>query len=374
MTADGVGTAPLELQGGEDAAYAQSFGNMPNKTTFYNPHLKSDMRTEMFKHVQAKLKAHTSVSGGAGTAGYAMIPVYVDPQIVDRTRKYTPLVELIKRVTNRGMYADFNVITAKGGAYSAGEDAALPETNTTYDRVSKAIKFLYAVGRVTGPSRAAQPGYLLQGFNPAAGAAYGGFSGVDAANAKQQEVLVKARELKELEENLIINGDSSTTATQFDGIVIQQSTTNQNDLSSAALTWDDVEITVQYAFDDGGRPTLAVASSSVVTDLRKIMIDVFRFSPESITATGLAFGVPQGITIHTMVGPIVVIPSMYLSNVSGAKQIFFLDMEYIEMRVLLDMTYEDLAKTNDSDKFMLKIYETLILKAPSFNSFIDNIA
>jgi hypothetical protein len=93
-----------------------------------------------------------------------------------------------------------------------------------------------------------------------------------------------------------------------------------------------------------------------------------------IAGAELPFGVPPQLVLQTMVGAIPVIPSMYLSNTSGAKQIFFLDTDFIEMRVLQDMTYEDLAKTNDSSKFMLKIYECLIMRAPSFNSFIDNIA
>jgi len=63
------------------------------------------------------------------------------------------------------------------------------------------------------------------------------------------------------------------------------------------------------------------------------------------------------LVLQTMVGSVPVIPSMFLSNTSGAKLNLFLDTDYIEMRVLQDMTYEDLAKTNDSQKFMLKIYE-----------------
>jgi hypothetical protein len=46
---------------------------------------------------------------------------------------------------------------------------------------------------------------------------------------------------------------------------------------------------------------------------------------------------------------------------------FVLDTNVIEMRVLQDVSYEELAKTNDSVKFMLKCYETLVVKAPQFN-------
>ena len=362
-------------------AYQVSFGGLKAGTPYVNGFAGDlDIRQQLNKVMEAGMKsiqakALGTETGGAGTAGFALVPVYVDPRIVDVSRKWTPLVEMIPRVTNQGMTADYNVITAKGSAYSAEADAPLPEADDTYDRQSTAIKFIYSVGRVLGPMQAAMPSYMLEGFNPSGtGMGQGTFANVGAPNAKQTEVLIKARALKEFEENLIINGDASTDATQFSGIVKLQGTTNQNDLSSAALTWDDVEETVQAAFDNGGRPKLAIASSSVVTDLRKIMIDTFGFRPSDLVGGNLPFGIPPQLTLQTMVGPIPVLPSMYLSNVSGAKQIYFLDTDFIEMRVLQDMTYEDLAKTNDSNKFMLKIYECLIMRATQFNSFIDNIA
>ncbi len=357
------------------SAYSHSFGALKDETRYVDAWNQIDFRDKLKQLMSIGMKALTSTTGGAGTAGYALVPIYVDPRIVDVTRKFTPLVELIPRVTNQGLTADYNNITAKGGGYTAAEDAALPETTDTYVRASVPIKFLYAVGRITGQMQAAMPSYILEGFQPS-GAGLGGgspFSPAGVPNAKQLEVIMKAREMRELEESLIVNGDASTTATQFSGIVKLQSTTNVVDLSSAALTWDDIETAVRYAFDDGGRPKIAVASSSVVQDIRKIIIDTFRYNPSDIGGT-LPFGVAAAIVLQTMVGPIPVIPSMYLSNTSGAKQIYFLDTDYIEMRVLQDMTYEDLAKTNDSQKFMLKIYEALIMRNTAFNSFVDDIA
>ena len=368
--------------------YEHSFGPLADKTPYVNgwamgrdgksldlrPKLQSAMELG-YQRIQQK--ALGPESGGAGTAGFALVPVYVDPRIVDRSRKYTPMVEMIPRVTNQGMTADYNVITAKGGAYSAGLDAPLPEADDTEVRESQDIKFLYSVGRVLGPMQAAMPSYILEGFQPSGAGNVAGntFSSAGANNALQEQVLTKSRAMKELEENLIFNGDASTDETQFNGIIIQQSTTNQNDLSAAALTWDDVEDTVQLAFDSGGRPKLAVGSSAVITDLRKIMVDVFRYTPDQLVSGAvLPFGVPPQVVLQTMVGPIPALPSMFLSNVSGAKQLWFLDTDFIEMRVLQDMTYEYLAKINDSKKFMLKIYECFVMRAPSFNAYIDNIA
>ncbi len=371
-----------------NSCYEHSFGALGDRTPYVNGWMSGadgksfDLRNFLGQkanqgYASIQQKALGPEAGGAGTAGFAMVPIYVDPRVVDLSRKYTPMVEMIPRVTNLGTTADYNEITAKGAGYTANPDAPLPENDDTFNRQSKDIKYLYSVGRVLGPMQAAMPAYMLEGFQPTGAGMVGGsvFSPAGVPNAKQLQVLTKARAMKELEENLIFNGDSSADATQFDGLIVQQSTTNQNDLGgSTALTWDDVEDTVQSAFDDGGRPKLAVGSSAVITDLRKIMIDTFNFRPSDLTqGAELPFGVPAQLVIHTMVGAIPCIPSMFLSNTPGAKQLWFLDTDFIEMRVLQDMTYEDLAKTNDSNKFMLKIYECLIVRAPQFNAFIDNI-
>lgn len=352
-------------------AYAQSFGAIPDKTKYHDPHgVKGlDMRESISKSFNIGMKAQGVTSGGVGTAGYAMIPVYVDPRIIDQSRKYTPLVELIPRVTNNGMYADYNKITAKGGAFSAAEDASLSETNTTYDRTSTAIKFFYAVGRVTGPSIAAQPSYVLAGMMPGSGAT-GPFSDQNAPNAKQQEVLVKAREIREYEENTIINGNATATTTDYNGIVVLMGSTNTVDKNTTALSLDDIQTAVRYAFDDGGRPNLAVCSSDVYTDLLKLLTQKIGY----LKAEKEVFWGHTTIVLHTMVGSIPVIPSMFLSNTSGSKAMYFLDMSVVEMRVLQDITYEELAKTNDSEKFMLKCYEAFIIKNVAFCSSITEIS
>jgi len=145
------------------------------------------------------------------------------------------------------------------------------------------------------------------------------------------------------------------------------------DLNGAALTYDDIETAILYAIQDGGRPKLGVASPSVVKDIRKIIIDTYRYNPSDNASGSLPFGIAPAIVLETMAGKVPVIFSRFLSDTSGAKQIYFLDTDWIEMRVLQDMTYEELAKTNDSQKFMLKIYECMIMRNTAFNSFIDDI-
>jgi hypothetical protein len=362
--ADFVGGADLK------SAYVHSFGPIADKTVYSSASYGIDMRPQFetaLKAGVAKLKAQMTTSGGAGTAGYAMIPIYVDPKVVDITRKYTPLVEILPRVTNMGITADYNKITAKGGAFAAAEDAPLAETNTTYDRASTAIKYLYAVGRVTGQSQAAQPSYLLAGFLPGSGAT-GPFSDQGASNAIQQEVLVKTRELRELEENLLINGNASTSytsspnGTEFDGIATLMSTTNQLDKSGADIAIEDVMTQAAVAFANGGRPNLGITDGYTYNALLKQLTQKIGY----LQSSEKVFWGFSTIVVHTIVGSIPIIPSMFMGYSSASRKLFLLDLSVVEVRVLQDVTYQEFGVVNDSKKFMLKLYETLIIRATTF--------
>lgn len=361
-------------------AYMQSFAYLPNNTKYAGIDVKGlirgkeeyavDIRPNMFGSDNINLKALSTTTGGAGTAGFALVPVYVDQRIVEQTRKYTPLCEIIPRVSNLGLTADYNVITAKGGGFSAAEDSALAERNNTFARRSTPIKYLYAVGRVTGQARAAVPSYVAAGFQSSAGQSMASpFSDASAPNAKQLEVLLQSRGLKEYEENLIINGDADNNPLEFSGIIKILGATNTVDKNTSDLSLSDINTAIQYAFDDGGRPELAICSSAVYNDILELLQSKIGY----MQATKQVLWGFQSIVLHTMVGDVVVIPSMFMSNVSGSKAIYFIDLTVTEMRVLQDMTYEDLAKTNDSEKFMLKMYEALIIKNPAFCSSVTEI-
>jgi hypothetical protein len=207
---------------------------------------------------------------------------------------------------------------------------------------------------------------MMAGFNPSGNT--GAFSDAAAPNGLQLEVLNKTREIRELEENLIINGSSSTNPLEFDGFVAQISTTNKLTASSA-LSLNHINTAIQYAFDDGGRPNLGVCDSATYTDLLNLLVSKIGY----MQSQQQVFWGFSAIVLNTMVGAIPVIPSMYLANTTTNKSLYFLDMSVIELRVLQDLSFEKLAKTNDSDKFYLKIYETLVVRAPAFCSWIGAI-
>jgi len=311
-----------------------------------------------------------------------LIPVYVDPEIVDITRRATPLVELIPRVTNYGRTADFNVITTIQTAQALPEDAALSEQNDTYYRTSLPIKYLYSVGRVTGPMFAASKQYLSSG----------GY--VDALSL---EVKNKTLALKRLEEAMILIGNGSTDWTEqvnsttvsgtnsFNGLYHLIANTNSTydtgwytaashytDNAGAAISISAIRTAIRTPRTYGGEPNLMVCDYATYDAIKALIQDQLRY----VSTTTIAWG----ITTVSFEG-IPIIASRFLSTTAGTgamtpatgRSLFVLDLNVIEMRVLQDVSYEELAKTNDSIKFMLKCYETLALKAPQFCHFIMDI-
>lgn len=321
----------------------------------------------------------TTLSTYAAGTLPVLIPVYVDPEIVDLTRRATPLVELIPRVTNYGKQADYNQITSIGTAQALAEDSSVTEQNDAYTRRSVSIRYLYSVGRVTGPMFAASKQYL----------ASGGY--VDAVSL---EVKNKTLALKRLEEAMILLGDSQTNwvepvnsttiiaANSYDGLWnlisnanscnLGGSTSYRTDLAGVAISLTAIRTAIRTCRTAGGEPNLVVTDYGTYDAIKALIQDQLRY----VSTTTIAWG----ITTVSFEG-LPIIASRFLSTAAGAgsgvpgdaRSMFFLDTNVIEMRVLQDVSYEELAKTNDAIKFMLKCYETLVVKAPQFNHVIIDI-
>jgi hypothetical protein len=310
-----------------------------------------------------------------------LIPVYVDPEIVDLTRRATPLVELIPRVTNYGKTADYNQITVISTAQALAEDAALTEQNDTYVRRSVSIKYIYSVGRVTGPMFAASKQYL----------ASGGY--VDALSL---EVKNKTLAMKRLEEAMILLGDATanwtepvnsttiTAANSYDGLynlitganasgtALGGSASYMTDMAGAALGIPNIRTAIRTCRTAGGEPNLVVCDYATYDAIKALIQDQLRYVSTQTIAWGMTTVSFEGLPI---------IASRFLSTTAGTgamvpgtgRSLFVLDTNVIEMRVLQDVSYEELAKTNDSIKFMLKCYETIVVKAPQFNHVVIDI-
>jgi len=340
-----------------EQAFLQSFGDtdIQDGEMYYDGGFGLDKRNEMMKRIEAVRleKAPSFVAGatdaagtgGAGTASSAFSPVYVDPDVVDLTRKQTPLVELIPRRAVRGKTVDFNQLTTKAGAKWKLEDGGMDEDIDTYDRQSKQVKFAYAVGRISGPAIMTSRHFI---------------------DVRALDVRVKTIEIRELEEQTILNGDATTYSTEYDGM-ISSITNNSRSLSANEVTLGDIRTENDTIFEDSGNNNLNVMQATTHSYMKGLLMDFQRYVDKS---TDLPFGISGAFSIDGVNH----IKSRFLTGADSSREFLCLTRESWEMGTLLDATFEELAKTNDSNKFMIKLYEVLVNKADKFNSQLTSVS
>jgi len=353
-----------------DILYKAAFGDLPNKTILYDPWRNLvPGKKDSGPYEILNGRGHPALGGLSlnayqdrilqraftfGSQSNTLLPVYVDPDIIRVLNERTPFLSLVRRVTNRGRTADWNQITALSNAGWKPEDAALPEADDTYVRQSEDIKFAYAVGRLTGPAAAAMREY---------------------ADAASLEVMNKTISLRLLEEETLIRGTTAGgddtdiytyDADGYDGL-LKQFTTNSTDLSGADITSAALRTAIRTAREAGGNPNLILMQSETLQTFKESHTTQVIYGDIQIGTLQWGF---QGLVFDGI--PVLEMP-IHMPTTADKKVVLVLDMSTIEMRVLLDASMEELAKVNDSDKFMVKGYQVGITKAEIFNAKIINV-
>lgn len=344
---------------------------MPDRATYVDTLRGVDARKsigatiseQVSKSASAEFMKSASITGAAaGSTDKALIPLWVDPSIIDMTRRLTPMIEMIPRVTQYGRTAEFNRLTARGVRAFGPEDESVSETDDTYERKSKAVMFMRQVGRITGPYQAASKFYLQGNY-------------IDAFNL---EVMNKTKTARFVEEDTLINGNIDTSRTMYGGITTvagyeYDGILNTEDVQTVAggsgtITIDGFRQAIREArtADESttlgqGNPDVALTDFKTLDDVKALLQDYQRIVPAQTVNWGMQAVAFDGIPI---------IPSKFMPTTTNTRNLAVLDSSTWQMRVLQDLTYEELAKTSDSYKFMVKLYETLICTAPEFNCII----
>lgn len=336
--------------------YEASFGHMPNRTVYLDrlsgafvPEQCIDRREDIKAEIKSLTTASnlfaigTSYSGTTGSIP-VLIPTVVDSQLYDLTIRKTPLASgLIPRATNAGLFADIVKRTAVSTAKWRAEAGALASEESTYTRTAQAMSYCYAVGQLSGPLMVASKVWQ---------------------DALKYEMEGQYRSLKYLEENTIINGAPSATdvsggvtdAKAFTGLATKI-TTNYKDMSNTKIVIQEIRDGIRKIQEAYGDPDLIVTDYKTLNDLKALMTDQIRFAgPVGL----MKFGIADSIDIDG----IPVIPDLFMPTTAASRELHILTVKLqnnIQLRVLQDATMEELAKTADTYKFMIKEYLTLIV-------------
>ena len=379
-------------EGQEEINYAYSFGSIPDKTVYHdvagtvgNKHLvglKSNYSVdlaEQFNRVvtesftkQFGLKSTNVTSGaGGGITDQILFPIWQDQSILDISHRQTPIQYLMRSVTEKSLIAVAKRLTSKPTASFELEGASLNDSDFGVDQVTAAMKYLYVKGKITGQAEVAMPGYTLMGAQPTnASDARTPFGNINASGAMPLHVITAAEAMREKEEEVLINGDSSVNPKEFDGIIKLLGTTNNIDKSGTAFDVVDINEVARRIYENGGYANFAFCDTKTFQALSNKINDKVQFIDFK---EKVEFGFPNITFKNGLSESIVLTPSRFLSTADGNQSMYVLDMKTWEKRVLQDITYKKLPDQDDTQLFMLKKYFTCICRAVEFNGSITGM-
>jgi hypothetical protein len=273
------------------------------------------------------------------TSAAPLIPEVLDKKLTDIANRETPLRMLLPSMMWSSSAYDFNKLTNYGAAISYAEGDDITDVNSTYARVTVAIKMIGITKGVSG---------LLQAGSQ------------DFVNAKAQEIQNAVQAVAQKEEALLIAGDSGANPKEFDGLDVQI-TTNVVDAAAAVLAEDHLFQAEQKIKEAGGKPSLIVMSPKQERALKKLLNSNKVYNDRVEVAGGISV-----MSYDNM--PVVV------STFCPDDTIFVLDTRNVLRVVLKDVTYEDVGNTlKDQTLFRVKEYLALAVRAESHCAKIINL-
>lgn len=311
-------------------------------------------------------KAESTTSAG----GYPLMHVIADEQVTYLYKRPYPLQTLIPVEANKGKTASWDAIGPYESLSAAfgDEDPSLTESEIkTYNRTDT-VKYMYAVGRLTKAVKLA------------------GLAQIPARDLKAIRIDVAQDSMRALRERgmlgvsrdltSITNAYTAASSNQYKGLyeLITSNTAGNPetgdqcwiDVSSSSVdTYGEImqylDKTYTYMNKFGMQPNIALCDYKTFGIIRRGLSEYFRYSGEN---QELIPGVSKLTLTFPNSGGLNLVPHTFMRQTAGTYGVILLiDTRLFARRVLWQDTYEELANTNTSDKFVISAAETLIDKS-----------
>ena len=324
-----------------------------------NGELGKDFRNIYLGWIRKKMRTRSLRTKGYLDSTSSIVHTTTDQEIIDTTRRETPMLELLPQETARGKVANYDVLTARANAYFALESiAAQTPGSDTYANASKAISITTGWGGWTDFGLAAMA------------------SQYPTRDARAIEIRNKTWSVNETNENEILNGSTTLESaynsggpanTGYIGIrgeIISSSTAypgNQTNMTNADVADTDIDTMISNLVQLNVKPNLMVTDLQTWQKCKQLMMSLVRYmNPETEIAWGLkalAWATPYGVA------PI--IGSKFMPTTAGSREIIFLDTKFLAQRLLLDSTMQMLAKVSIQQPFVINRFFNSIDKTDS---------
>jgi hypothetical protein len=342
------------------------FGNYgePDQAQYFEDTSKlRDQITKIHTDSQSEI-AKAMTMGTSAATGSALMHVIADEGVTYLYKRPYPAQALIPTEANKGRQALWDVVGPYefGSAAAGTEDQQFTESDITTHNRSAFIKFLYSVGRIT---KAAQ---------------FAGLAQVPARDMIAIRIDAAQDALRALRERMILGVTRDITSTtnlfvaagglEYQGLY-ELITTNTATTGGTPKTWvtsngatyNQIMVDLDESYRNmvklAMEPNLAICDYRTFGIIRRGLMEYFRTEPimkftQGVSKINLVFPNASGL-------PLVPHPFMPMGATYGA--IMLLDTRLIARRTLWQDLYEELAKINLSQKFVISAAETLIDKS-----------
>ncbi|WP_457556327.1 SU10 major capsid protein [Candidatus Pyrohabitans sp.] len=342
-------------------AYRQAFGDLPDGIVYYDPMRGIDLRPKIAEYFSPLYKKFNESQLRGDTLAKSLsltdwtLPVYPLKEVANQAAKETPVVELMPRITTRTKTVDYDRLDALGSAKFFGEGGTPAVADDTYTPVSTSVKFMSIAKSVTGPMLVAGP---------------------EVRNPSQTSIENATLAMKYLEENAILNGDSTATASPwgdgtnayaYDGLRNLVPAANDIDAAGASITTNLIRQAIRTSRTAvGQRPDLIITDFTTLDAIKELLQTHIRYvDPGEKVSAGIQAVDFDGIPI---------VASSYMPDTASARELLVVNTKFCGVHVLQDTTMEALGKTKDADEFFLKQYSVFICRAPKSIARVKNLA
>lgn len=344
------------------AAYDRYFRDLPKGSIYHDPlrgtsHLGAIGQAHMpaYEAFDEAMREGTSFGGAIEHVRKTLqlsdwtLPVTPLKEVYSQVFTQTPVYGLLPRVSHRLKTVDLDRLTAMGTAKWKAEGGTPDEGEDTYAPYSTTQKYAMTKGKTTGPMQ------VLGGA---------------IRNVAQWDQGLKFTQVALLIENTIINGNPAANAGDggvgdalaFKGIRQQITDTADATLDinpgaaddNTVLARADIRKVRKGLWKYGGVGDLGITDGTT--------FDSFKATLEANYGVNVVNPNPQlqafGFENYTFDG-MTVVKSNVMPDTDGAREFLVVDSRALAMYHSLDMTMEPLAKSGDSDEYMVKSYGVL---------------
>jgi len=326
---------------------------------------------DLAKSICSELPENNEIRKALTAAASNLMHVIADQDVTYLYKRPYPFQALIPTEANKGRTANFDIVGPYdfGSAGFGTEDQMFVESDiNTYNR-SQVIKFMYAVGRVT---KAAQLAGLAQ--IPARDVlAIRLDAAQDALRALRERALIgvslNVSDLTNAFRAPVIAGD-----TTYNGLYQMihgnaNATGSQNWVASTSGTYDgimaDLDTSYRNMVKFAMQPNLALCDYRTFGIIRRGLMEYFRTEPtmhftQGVSKINLVFPNSDGLPL---------VPHPFMPMGAGTGTIQLVDTRLLARRSLWQDMYEELAKINLSQKFVISAAETLVDKSDISGDF-----